>query len=574
MSLFMLGFILALLFPSGNALQCDTRITQDYDDSYFEAFPTLTALNDGLGTYQIDVEILTRTDSSDWFVLTREALVSYHARLMHVVLVSEDLDAFAHVHPEDFPADNPAYQDGAVAGAHANFTVRATFPKAGKYLMALNYRIASSVTGLDVIEDSPHVHPWGGGNEVYLDVSTQNVVCVNATDLPQMEGPLAWDPRNELTVHGMALEGGDGRMTDTMSLLQLQDECCLDNPALMCPVSPMMNMSEPTDPGCYTLSLSAMPLAGGGGNSSMGGMGGMGAPTVQAGECSMLSFSVMRNGAHVADLNPYLEASTHVFIVSSNLENSYHVHGMAASQMTPQMRTCMHMDHDAAPSTFSSPLMSNINIEQPDMYKVFVTLQHNDTLIQGVFSLAVLPAGSMMNQTQEGMQPIGSCAWQMCDSVNSTASTSTMSPTISPTGNTSSNLTMSPTVSPNGNASSYLTVSPTVSPTVSNSITPTLSPTTKSLAGNTMTSTPTMTSPTGNAASSTPTTMVSRSPTTMSPTAENSTTAQGTASPTVNATTPPSIKIYAPNSPPYSSGSSMGCVLSILVAMFVFITVY
>lgn len=91
--------------------------------------------------------------------LLREALVSYHARLMHVVLVSEDLDAFAHVHPEDFPADNPAYQDGAVAGAHANFTVRATFPKAGKYLMALNYRIASSVTGLDVIEDSPHVHP-------------------------------------------------------------------------------------------------------------------------------------------------------------------------------------------------------------------------------------------------------------------------------------------------------------------------------------------------------------------------------------------------------------------------------
>lgn len=124
----------------------------------------------------------------------------------------------------------------------------------------------------------------------------------------------------------------------------------------MCPVSPMMNMSEPTDPGCYSLSLSAMPLAGGGRNSSMGGMGGMGAPTVQAGECSMLSFSVMRNGAHVADLNPYLEASTHVFIVSSNLENSYHVHGMAASQMTPQMRTCMHMDHDAAPSTFSSPV--------------------------------------------------------------------------------------------------------------------------------------------------------------------------------------------------------------------------
>lgn len=65
-------------------------------------------------------------------------LAIVHDRILHVIIVGEDLSTFAHIHPEDFgslPSD---------AKEKGSFSVRYTFPKAGKYLIAADYAIGSS----------------------------------------------------------------------------------------------------------------------------------------------------------------------------------------------------------------------------------------------------------------------------------------------------------------------------------------------------------------------------------------------------------------------------------------------
>ena len=55
-----------------------------------------------------------------------------HERILHVIIVSEDFTVFAHLHPEDFGAVTPEMI------RDAQFTVNYSFPKAGRYLIALD----------------------------------------------------------------------------------------------------------------------------------------------------------------------------------------------------------------------------------------------------------------------------------------------------------------------------------------------------------------------------------------------------------------------------------------------------
>lgn len=54
-------------------------------------------------------------------------------KLLHMVVVSEDQTVFAHIHPDD---DEPLTQEEIDT---ATFTLRYAFPKAGRYLIALDY---------------------------------------------------------------------------------------------------------------------------------------------------------------------------------------------------------------------------------------------------------------------------------------------------------------------------------------------------------------------------------------------------------------------------------------------------
>ncbi len=55
-----------------------------------------------------------------------------HDRLLHVVMASEDFSVFAHIHPEDFGPITPEMRNAA------RYSVRYTFPKAGRYLVAVD----------------------------------------------------------------------------------------------------------------------------------------------------------------------------------------------------------------------------------------------------------------------------------------------------------------------------------------------------------------------------------------------------------------------------------------------------
>jgi hypothetical protein len=60
--------------------------------------------------------------------LPAQTLTAHHDRKLHVVLISEDMEVFGHVHPEDF--DEPITNGEA--------SVHFKFPRAGRYLAAVD----------------------------------------------------------------------------------------------------------------------------------------------------------------------------------------------------------------------------------------------------------------------------------------------------------------------------------------------------------------------------------------------------------------------------------------------------
>jgi len=60
-------------------------------------------------------------------------LVITHDRLIHVVIISEDLSVFGHIHAEDIGPITTEMRESA------RFPVRYTFPKAGKYNIAVDF---------------------------------------------------------------------------------------------------------------------------------------------------------------------------------------------------------------------------------------------------------------------------------------------------------------------------------------------------------------------------------------------------------------------------------------------------
>lgn len=60
-----------------------------------------------------------------------------HDRILHVVIISEDMSTFSHIHPEDFAVITEEMLNSA------QFMVRYTFPKAGRYLVAADTAVGS-----------------------------------------------------------------------------------------------------------------------------------------------------------------------------------------------------------------------------------------------------------------------------------------------------------------------------------------------------------------------------------------------------------------------------------------------
>ena len=111
-------------------------------------------------------------------------LMVHHDRILHVLIVSENLQIVGHIHPEDFESrDILAELDGT-------YTVHFTFPLAGRYILALDVMVAD-------VEIAKYL---------YVDVSGAKKM----TDISQ-------DFRREKIVNVYTEEGGD-RFTKAVDL--------------------------------------------------------------------------------------------------------------------------------------------------------------------------------------------------------------------------------------------------------------------------------------------------------------------------------------------------------------------
>ncbi len=111
-------------------------------------------------------------------------LMVHHDRVLHVIIVSENLQVFGHIHPEDFESrDILAELDGT-------YTVHFTFPVAGRYILALDVMTEDA-------EFSKYVSVDVVGNKKMSDITQ--------------------DFRREKMVNGYTEEGGD-RFTKAVSL--------------------------------------------------------------------------------------------------------------------------------------------------------------------------------------------------------------------------------------------------------------------------------------------------------------------------------------------------------------------
>ena len=65
-------------------------------------------------------------------------LMVHHARVLHVLVVSENLQIIGHIHPEDFESRDILME------LEGMYTVHFTFPAAGKYILAVDVMIADA----------------------------------------------------------------------------------------------------------------------------------------------------------------------------------------------------------------------------------------------------------------------------------------------------------------------------------------------------------------------------------------------------------------------------------------------
>ncbi len=76
-----------------------------------------------------------------------QGLTMMHARYLHVVIASQDFSVFAHIHPRDFERLTPDVLKGG------RFFVRFTFPKAGRYIVGIDFAVKGRHAGRHFIVD-------------------------------------------------------------------------------------------------------------------------------------------------------------------------------------------------------------------------------------------------------------------------------------------------------------------------------------------------------------------------------------------------------------------------------------
>ena len=177
-----LSFVVITLFP-GNSVFAD-----NHTKHHGHKVETADVLNVKLHTEP--KEIVAGESASLMFHLTDSEgepfteLMVHHDRILHVLIVSENLQTIGHIHPEDFESrDMMAELEGA-------YTVHFTFPYSGRYILAIDA----------MTEDAEYT------KHLYVDVSGDKKMPTFSHDM-----------RREKMVVGYTEEGGD-RFTKPVSI--------------------------------------------------------------------------------------------------------------------------------------------------------------------------------------------------------------------------------------------------------------------------------------------------------------------------------------------------------------------
>jgi len=116
-------------------------------------------------------------------------LLVHHARVLHVIVVSENLQIIGHIHPEDFESRD------IMAELEGRYTVHFTFPAAGRYILAVDVMTADAEFA----------------KYLYVDVTGEEKLTNVVEDF-----------RREKIIFGYTDEGGD-RYTKAVSLTDKKD---------------------------------------------------------------------------------------------------------------------------------------------------------------------------------------------------------------------------------------------------------------------------------------------------------------------------------------------------------------
>jgi len=84
-----------------------------------------------------------------------EGLTIHHERILHAIIIGQDLNVFAHIHPEDL---GPITDEMV---SRATFPLHFTFPKAGAYLVGVDFALPSGLYS-NSASLSVAGHPWMG----------------------------------------------------------------------------------------------------------------------------------------------------------------------------------------------------------------------------------------------------------------------------------------------------------------------------------------------------------------------------------------------------------------------------
>jgi len=215
-----------------------------------------------------------------------KGLAVSHERILHAIIIGQDLIAFAHIHPEDL---------GPITDAmlkKETFPLRFTFPKAGRYLIGLDF------------------------------ATTNNYYSESLS----------------LSVAGKPIMG-----------------------------RPQTDFRTKKDFGDYRVTLTTSPK------------------NVKAGEETTLRYSINKNEKAVTDLVPYLGVAMHLAIVSADLKQIIHAHGVVPGES--------HAHHDPMhanpPKKVGPEIETDIFFPVKGTYTIFSQVKHRDKVLLFDFMVKV-----------------------------------------------------------------------------------------------------------------------------------------------------------------------------------------